>query len=75
MTSIDSLQMERRQKHEEAQERAQALTRVIEIEQQDLVWCSESFDCPICFVEIEAGEGIMLRDCLHLFCRYQQGWF
>lgn len=29
----------------------------------------EPFDCPICFNLVEVDEGIMLRDCLHLFCR------
>jgi hypothetical protein len=28
------------------------------------------FDCPICMNEIKEGEGIVLQDCLHMFCKY-----
>ncbi|XP_023211481.1 uncharacterized protein LOC111614336 [Centruroides sculpturatus] len=43
--------------------------RWMEIDDQDLIKNLEYFDCPICFIGVEAGEGIMLKDCLHLFCR------
>ena len=62
--------MERRHNEEQARERDRTLAQLHEVEQQDLVLSGESFDCPICFMEIDAGEGVMLRDCLHLFCRY-----
>lgn len=29
---------------------------------------SDEFDCPICFVPCNVGDGIKLRDCLHQFC-------
>lgn len=29
---------------------------------------TEPFECPICMVEYEALEGIILRNCLHIFC-------
>jgi RanBP-type and C3HC4-type zinc finger-containing protein 1 len=28
----------------------------------------ELFSCPICFEQIEPGQGTILRDCLHAFC-------
>lgn len=30
---------------------------------------SEDFVCPICFDDVEVGDGIVLRECLHVFCR------
>ncbi|XP_059164421.1 ranBP-type and C3HC4-type zinc finger-containing protein 1-like [Physella acuta] len=43
--------------------------RLKEVNNLDLVSNLDDFTCPICFEEITAGEGIMLRDCLHTFCR------
>lgn len=39
------------------------------IGQQDLAPNTESFDCPICFCGVEPGEGVLLKECLHAFCR------
>jgi len=30
---------------------------------------TEPFECAICFTDIDLGCGIVLRDCLHMFCR------
>ncbi|XP_070536126.1 ranBP-type and C3HC4-type zinc finger-containing protein 1-like isoform X2 [Ptychodera flava] len=38
-------------------------------EENDLIANLEEFDCLICFLTIERGEGVILRDCLHSFCR------
>jgi RanBP-type and C3HC4-type zinc finger-containing protein 1 len=27
------------------------------------------FDCPVCFLQIPPGQGIILRDCFHHFCK------
>lgn len=35
----------------------------------DLVENSDMFECPICFVTYEKGEGVRLRECLHVFCK------
>ncbi|MEQ2175436.1 hypothetical protein GOODEAATRI_017948, partial [Goodea atripinnis] len=35
----------------------------------DLVPNPEPVDCKICFVELQSGEGVLLRECLHCFCR------
>lgn len=29
----------------------------------------DPFECTICFNEYEVGEGVVLRDCLHIFCK------
>ena len=29
-------------------------------------------DCPICFSPLVPGEGIVLRECLHTFCRWDR---
>lgn len=35
----------------------------------DIATNSDAFDCAICFLTIAAVEGVVLRDCLHSFCR------
>lgn len=35
----------------------------------------DEFECLICFTEVEAGEGVMLRECLHSFCRWDEFQF
>ena len=34
-----------------------------------LIQNQETFECPVCFVEADPGEGVVLRECLHNFCR------
>ena len=29
----------------------------------------EPFECPICYGDIDIGEGVTLRECLHNFCK------
>ncbi|GFR93940.1 RanBP-type and C3HC4-type zinc finger-containing protein 1 [Elysia marginata] len=42
---------------------------LLAIEEVDLVPNPEPFQCAICFDDIGVQEGIMLRECLHQFCR------
>ncbi|XP_065353337.1 uncharacterized protein LOC135948154 isoform X1 [Cloeon dipterum] len=42
---------------------------LVALENMDLVPNMEPFDCPVCFGSFPAGEGAMLRECLHTFCR------
>ncbi|XP_068206014.1 uro-adherence factor A-like isoform X2 [Palaemon carinicauda] len=39
------------------------------LELQGYVPNQEPFECRVCFMDIETGEGAVLRDCLHTFCR------
>ena len=42
---------------------------LIQLDDFNYVANSEPFDCSICFMRIEKGDGIVLRDCLHTFCK------
>jgi len=39
------------------------------MEKQDLIFTSEDTECPVCFAPVSFGDGIILRDCLHVFCK------
>ena len=43
--------------------------RLLALADVDLVQNVEKFECPICFSDIDVGEGVTLQDCLHSFCR------
>ena len=36
---------------------------------QALVTNTKTFECPVCYGEIEPGDGVILRSCLHQFCK------
>lgn len=42
---------------------------LLNMDDQDLVLNREPFDCPVCLVDYESGEGVVLRECIHTFCR------
>ncbi|GAB0095938.1 RanBP-type and C3HC4-type zinc finger-containing protein 1 [Sergentomyia squamirostris] len=42
---------------------------LLNLDNADLVANIEVFDCPICFMKFQPGEGAILRDCLHIFCK------
>ncbi len=41
-----------------------------QLENLDVIPNAETFECVVCFLEIEPGDGVVLRECLHTFCRY-----
>ncbi|CAN7975928.1 unnamed protein product, partial [Ixodes persulcatus] len=41
----------------------------MELEEQDIVPSMEAFECSVCFSDVGPGEGALLKDCLHMFCR------
>ncbi|XP_051887179.1 ranBP-type and C3HC4-type zinc finger-containing protein 1-like [Pristis pectinata] len=43
--------------------------QMLETDEQNLISASEEFECPICYVTLEHGEGVTLRECLHSFCK------
>ena len=51
---------------EKAEERYREM---VNADNAELVTNPEPFECQICYLDVEAGDGIVLRDCLHQFCR------
>ena len=60
-------EQQRQQEEEVARERN--FVNLLQTAQQSLIPSQEEFDCGICFVPVEPGEGVVLRECLHRFCR------
>ncbi|KAM9573697.1 sharpin [Guaruba guarouba] len=50
-------------------ERLQNLEQLLQLEQELLVPNREALECLICFQRVPPGEGVLLRECLHSFCR------
>lgn len=44
-------------------------TELLSLDTTDVVPNSEPFECPVCFMKFGAKDGVVLRDCLHVFCR------
>ncbi|XP_053717069.1 ranBP-type and C3HC4-type zinc finger-containing protein 1 isoform X2 [Synchiropus splendidus] len=74
----DALELRRLQQEKEAvrqyqqareQERRENYARLVRMDGQDLVPNPEPLDCRICYVDLQPGEGALLRECLHCFCR------
>ncbi|XP_077591972.1 ranBP-type and C3HC4-type zinc finger-containing protein 1 isoform X1 [Stigmatopora nigra] len=74
----DSMELRRLQQEKEAirkyqqakeEERFQNFNQLLLMDGQDLVPNPESFDCRICYTEIKPGDGAVLRECLHCFCK------
>ncbi|XP_043196811.1 mucin-17-like [Amphibalanus amphitrite] len=41
----------------------------LEAMRQQLVPNAERFECPVCMLDVEPTAGVVLRECLHTFCR------
>ena len=35
----------------------------------DIIPNVEPFECIVCYLDIEPGDGVVLRECLHTFCK------
>lgn len=46
-----------------------ALDNYKKLDDLDVIPNVDRFECVICFLEIEPGDGVVLRECLHTFCR------
>jgi RanBP-type and C3HC4-type zinc finger-containing protein 1 len=42
---------------------------LVALDKMDLVPNVEAFECCVCLTAFNPGEGAMLRECLHTFCR------
>uniref|UniRef100_A0A672G2F2 RanBP-type and C3HC4-type zinc finger-containing protein 1 n=1 Tax=Salarias fasciatus TaxID=181472 RepID=A0A672G2F2_SALFA len=74
----DALELRRIQQEKEAMrqyqqvrenERRENFARLVMMDGQDLVPNPEPVDCRICYVDLQPGEGVLLRECLHCFCK------
>ncbi|XP_056155464.1 ranBP-type and C3HC4-type zinc finger-containing protein 1 [Lampris incognitus] len=74
----DALELRRIQQEKEAikqyqqakeEERRENFARLVMVDCQDLVPNPEAVDCRICYLDLPPGEGVLLRECLHCFCR------
>ena len=50
-------------------EREKNYKAMIEAANQHLIEVDEEFECPICIIDVDVGDGVRLRECLHAFCR------
>lgn len=39
------------------------------LDRQGFVPNPDPFECRVCFLDVDSGQGVVLRDCLHTFCR------
>nr|XP_023679490.1 ranBP-type and C3HC4-type zinc finger-containing protein 1-like isoform X2 [Paramormyrops kingsleyae] len=74
----DPLELRRIEKEKEAvrqyqqareAERRENFARLVMMDGQDLVPNPDSVECRICYLELQPGEGVLLRECLHCFCK------
>lgn len=63
------LQITTEERQQEAEKQHQHYLQLVDLDNTDLVPNVEPFECSVCIVQYEAGEGVVLRECLHMFCR------
>ncbi|KAM6454646.1 sharpin isoform 3-T3 [Liasis olivaceus] len=51
------------------QERLQNFQQLCQLEEEALVPNQQEMECRICYLMVEPGNGVLLRECLHSFCR------
>ncbi|XP_063307032.1 ranBP-type and C3HC4-type zinc finger-containing protein 1-like [Pelobates fuscus] len=51
------------------EERQQNFMHLLQLDNEVLIPNQESIECKICFTDVPAGAGVLLRECLHSFCR------
>lgn len=52
-----------------AEQKLKNYQELMVLENADLIPSTEPFECGVCLAQCEAGDGAVLRDCLHVFCR------
>lgn len=50
-------------------ERLKNFQQLLQLEEEVLVPNREVLECRICYQRVAPGEGVLLRECLHNFCR------
>uniref|UniRef100_A0A1A8C135 RanBP-type and C3HC4-type zinc finger-containing protein 1 n=1 Tax=Nothobranchius kadleci TaxID=1051664 RepID=A0A1A8C135_NOTKA len=51
------------------EEREQNYLYFLATDDQNLIANTTAADCPVCFTAMAPGDGVVLRECLHTFCR------
>ncbi|CAN2390402.1 protein linear polyubiquitination, partial [Pristimantis euphronides] len=51
------------------EERQQNFLHLLQLENEVLIPNQEPIECRICYSDVPAGDGVLLRECLHSFCR------
>ena len=62
---INELQEQERQ----LQLREDNYQKLMEAANQDLIEVDHEFECSICITDVDVGDGVMLHECLHSFCK------
>lgn len=62
----DEMQEKERQKEAD---KNPVLLLLLDADNHDFIEFTEPFECPVCFVDIEVGDGVVLKNCLHKFCK------
>lgn len=52
-------------------ERRQNFARLVMMDSQALLPNPEPVECRICYMDLLPGDGVILRECLHCFCRLE----
>lgn len=51
------------------EEKLKRYEELMSLENCDVISNTEPIECPVCFMITVPNEGVILRDCLHSFCR------
>jgi len=57
------------QKDKPKEEKKNNLEAYKQLENLDIIPNAENFECTVCFLDTEPGDGVVLRECLHTFCK------
>eukprot|EP00092_Neocalanus_flemingeri_P014251 GFUD01015371.1.p1 GENE.GFUD01015371.1~~GFUD01015371.1.p1 ORF type:complete len:1944 (+),score=429.50 GFUD01015371.1:197-5833(+) len=56
-------------KEKPKEEKKNAFEAYKQLENLDIIPNAENFECTVCFLDTEPGDGVVLRECLHTFCK------
>ncbi|MEE6462945.1 hypothetical protein FKM82_005705 [Ascaphus truei] len=51
------------------EERLQNFLHLLQLDDEVLIPNQEAIECRICYTEVQPADGVLLRECLHSFCR------
>ena len=65
----DQANAEADNKEKPKEEKKNNLDAYKQLENLDIIPNAENFECTVCFLDTEPGDGVVLRECLHTFCK------